>query len=118
MGRISTHILDISHGRPAAGVAIRLLRQGADGLMHPLKTVRSNADGRTNEPLLTGAEFTTGVYELQFHVGDYFAALGLKTASPPFLDIVPLRFTVSETDGHYHVPLLCSPWSYSTYRGS
>jgi 5-hydroxyisourate hydrolase len=118
MGRLSTHVLDTAHGRPARGVAIELHHIAPDGTSTRLKRVATNADGRTDEPLLTGDAFKPGTYQLTFHVGDYFNALGTSTASPPFLDQVPLRFTIAEPDGHYHVPLLVSPWSYSTYRGS
>ena len=112
MGRLSTHVLDTSSGRPAAGVRVVLRRGGA-----VLADVRTNADGRTDKPLLEGAAFQTGSYELTFHVGDYFRAQGAPLADPPFLDVIPLRFFVAE-DGHYHVPLLVSPFGYSTYRGS
>ena len=78
----------------------------------------TNADGRTDAPLLSGGSFRTGAYELVFHVGAYFRGAGVPVAEPPFLDAVPIRFTLAEPDGHYHVPLLVSPWSYSTYRGS
>jgi 5-hydroxyisourate hydrolase len=118
MGRLSTHVLDTANGRPARGVGVELSRVGADGSATTLKRVVTNADGRTDEPLLVGDAFHAGTYQLTFAVGDYFAALGSATASPPFLDLVPLRFTVADRDGHYHVPLLVSPWSYSTYRGS
>jgi 5-hydroxyisourate hydrolase len=83
-----------------------------------LKTLRTNADGRTDTPLLIGDELTTGVYELVFAVGEYFAAQAAATTTPPFLDTVPVRFGISDVNAHYHVPLLVSPWSYSTYRGS
>jgi 5-hydroxyisourate hydrolase len=84
----------------------------------PVLTATTNADGRTDAPLLAGAAFRAGTYELVFHVGDYFRARGTATADPPFLDLVPLRVGLAAPDGHYHVPLLVSPWSYSTYRGS
>jgi 5-hydroxyisourate hydrolase len=83
-----------------------------------LKIVRTNADGRTDAPLLAGEECAPGMYELVFAVGAYFAAQGVATATPPFLDRVPVRFGIAEAEGHYHVPLLTSPWAYSTYRGS
>jgi len=83
-----------------------------------LKTLRTNADGRTDTPLLIGDELTTGVYELVFAVGEYFAAQAVATSIPPFLDNVPVRFGISDVNAHYHVPLLVSPWAYSTYRGS
>jgi len=112
MGRLSTHILDTSAGRPAAGVRIVLRRDD-----EVLADTRTNADGRTEKPLLEGAAFRTGTYELTFHVGDYFRDRGVPLADPPFLDLVPLRFSIAE-DTHYHVPLLVSPFGYSTYRGS
>ena len=118
MGRLSTHVLDVVAGRPAAGVAIDLHRYGADGSAALVKHVVTNADGRTDEPLLIGAAFQTGTYTLTFHIAAYFRRTGSPTADPPFLDSVPLRFTIAEPDGHYHVPLLASPWAYSTYRGS
>jgi 5-hydroxyisourate hydrolase len=116
MGRLSTHVLDLARGEPAPDVAIDLQVLDADGSWRTLKQVRTNADGRTDAPLLGGAEFKTGTYMLTFHVGDYFGRRG--GASAPFLDLVPLRFAIVEPDGDYHVPLLATPWSYSTYRGS
>jgi 5-hydroxyisourate hydrolase len=116
-GRLTTHVLDTAQGRPAADLAIELWRlDGANKQL--LKTVRTNSDGRTDAPLLAGDEFAAGTYELVFSVGDYFARTGLSTTSPPFLDRVPVRFTISDPGSHYHVPLLTSPWAYSTYRGS
>ena len=112
MGRLSTHVLDTSTGRPGAGVRV-VLRRGEE----VLADTRTNADGRTDKPLLEGSAFQMGSYELTFHVGDYFRALGTSIADPPFLDVVPLRFSIVE-DTHYHVPLLVSPFAYSTYRGS
>ena len=106
MGKLSTHVLDLLHGRPAGGMTIELRSGGAT-----LKTIVTNADGRTDAPLLVGDTLTTGEYELTFFVGDYF---GEKT----FLDRVPVRFRVAEASANYHVPLLCTPWAYSTYRGS
>jgi 5-hydroxyisourate hydrolase len=118
VGRLSTHVLDLVQGRPAQDIAIDLQVLEPDGSWRTLKQVRTNADGRTDAPLLAGAEFTTGTYMLTFHVGDYFDGSGAAGAEPPFLDLVPLRFSIAEADGHYHVPLLATPWSYSTYRGS
>lgn len=113
------------NGRPAAGVAISLYRRDSAGAWALLVQTKTNADGRTDAPLLTGAALLTGVYELRFHVGAYFAGLGAgtATASPfaarlPFLDEVPVRFGVADPTAGYHVPLLVTPWSYSTYRGS
>lgn len=117
MGRLSTHVLDTMHGRPAAGMRIELALLEGDRWT-PLKTVRANADGRTDEPLLAGDAMRTGQFRLLFHVAEYFRAQGVRLPDPPFLDDVPLRFGIADRDGHYHVPLLCTPWSYSTYRGS
>jgi 2-oxo-4-hydroxy-4-carboxy-5-ureidoimidazoline decarboxylase len=116
-GRLSTHVLDTASGKPAAGLRVALKEVGAsaEGL---LKETVTNADGRTDEPLLAGAPLRVGRYEIAFHVGEYFASRGVALADPPFLDIVPVRFAVADPEGHYHVPLLVSPWSYSTYRGS
>jgi 2-oxo-4-hydroxy-4-carboxy-5-ureidoimidazoline decarboxylase len=83
-----------------------------------LKETVTNSDGRTDEPLIAGCPLRIGRYEIAFHIGDYFARQGAATADPPFLDVVPLRFAIAEPEGHYHVPLLASPWSFSTYRGS
>lgn len=118
MGRLSTHVLDIQTGRPAAGIVIDLAKINSDGSSLALKSVTTNIDGRTDAPLLTGAEYQAGQYELRFHVGDYFRRHSPPANEPMFLDIVPIRFGVSEPDSHYHVPLLVSPWAYSTYRGS
>jgi 5-hydroxyisourate hydrolase len=117
MGRLSTHVLDIVHGRPAEGVAVELFSIGGDDRRLVVRTT-TNADGRTDAPLMAGDAFRTGAYELAFEIGAYFRGLETATGDPPFLDVVPIRFHISEPDGHYHVPLLVSPWSYSTYRGS
>jgi hydroxyisourate hydrolase len=114
MGRLTTHVLDTAHGRPAAGVTIKLFSL-ADG-RHLVATAVTNADGRTDAPLLEAATWRPGRYELEFHVGAYFAGRGVERGDPPFLEEVVVRVTLG--DGHYHVPLLVSPWSYSTYRGS
>lgn len=116
-GRLTTHVLDTAQGRPAANLRIELWRLDSDERTL-LKTTRTNADGRTDTPLLAGDELTAGVYELVFAVGDYFAEQPVATAAPPFLDRVPVRFGIADAEGHYHVPLLASPWAYSTYRGS
>jgi 5-hydroxyisourate hydrolase len=116
MGRLSTHVLDTHSGRPAEGVAIDLVTMEASA-QRALKTVRTNADGRTDEPLLTG-DLPTGVYELRFHIGDYFRGRGVDLPEPAFLDVAVVRFGIADSAGHYHVPLLATPWSYSTYRGS
>ena len=118
VGHLSTHVLDLVAGRPAEGVAIELHVLEPQGAWRPLKQVRTNADGRTDAPLLTGAEFGRGTYMLTFHLGDYFERRGSAGAEPAFLDLVPVRFTVAEPGTHYHVPLLATPWSYSAYRGS
>jgi 2-oxo-4-hydroxy-4-carboxy-5-ureidoimidazoline decarboxylase len=116
-GRLSTHVLDILAGRPAEGVKLVLREIGAsaEGVLRQAVT---NADGRTNEPLLSGAPLRIGRYQIAFHIGDYFAQHGTALADPPFLDVVPISFAIAEPEGHYHVPLLASPWAYSTYRGS
>lgn len=118
MGRLSTHVLDIATGKPARGVAIELLRLQADGSWQRIATAQTNNDGRTDEPLMSGDSYRVGTYLLNFRIGEYFRRGSDVQAPPAFLDIVPLRFTIAEDDGHYHVPLLASPWSYSTYRGS
>jgi 5-hydroxyisourate hydrolase len=117
IGKLTTHVLDTANGCPAGGMTIELWQ------IHPeskpkqlLKTVTTNTDGRTDTPLLADADFAVGVYELVFAVGDYFAEN--QVDSPPFLGQVPIRFGIANPDSHYHVPLLVSPWSYSTYRGS
>jgi 5-hydroxyisourate hydrolase len=115
MGRITTHVLDTAAGRPAAGLKVILKR--LDGAAKVIVETVTNADGRCDKPLLDGVAFANGQYEITFHVGDYFRRTGAKLPEPPFLDVVPLRFGVSE-DAHYHVPLLVSPFAYSTYRGS
>lgn len=116
-GRLSTHVLDTAHGRPAAGIALTLHEIGASAVAE-ITARHTNQDGRTDEPLISGEPLRIGQYELRFHVGAYFAATGLTAGHPPFLDVVPLRFSIAEPESHYHVPLLVSPWSYSTYRGS
>jgi 5-hydroxyisourate hydrolase len=115
---LTTHVLDTANGHPAAGMALELARLSEDGERRILKRVRTNADGRTDEPLLSREESVRGVYEIVFDVGEYFAGRTEARDELPFLDRVPLRFGVSNPSAHYHVPLLTSPWSYSTYRGS
>ena len=117
MGRLSTHVLDTVSGRPAAGMKIEfsVLENGA---WKPLKTVHTNADGRTDEPLMAGDAMLTGEFRLVFHVAEHFRGQGVAIPDPPFLDRVPIRFGIADANAHYHVPLLCTPWSYSTYRGS
>ncbi len=115
MGRLTTHVLDTATGRPAAGLTIELFRIGQKE--ERLTSVRTNQDGRVDKPLLEGAAFTAGTYELRFHAGDYLRA---RTAlpDPAFLDVVPIRFGIAAPGEHYHVPLLLSPYGYATYRGS
>jgi len=114
-GTMSTHVLDTMDGKPAAGVGIALHEVGASARALIL-TATTNADGRTDQPLISGGPLRIGSYELQFSVGGYFARRA--AADPPFLDVVPIRFSIAEPESHYHVPLLVTPWSYSTYRGS
>ena len=115
--KLSTHVLDTVNGAPAQGVRVELW--SLDGLQPLLlKTVTTNADGRTDVPLLTAAEMRVGHYQLVFHVGDYFAHAGRAGGDPRFLDRVPVRFGIADAAASYHVPLLVSPWSYTTYRGS
>lgn len=118
MGRLSTHVLDTVRGRPAAGLAIELQKLTASGTWTLVVGTRTNSDGRTDTPLLPGPVLETGCYQIVFQVGAYFRSAGTETAEPPFLDVVPVRFTIADENGHYHVPLLVTPWSYSTYRGS
>lgn len=116
-GYVTTHVLDAAQGHPAAGVQIDLF--SIDGESRTLvRTVETNADGRTDEPVIPKGELASGTYELVFHAGDYLKAAGLVTGSPLFLDVIPIRFGVGDAGEHYHVPLLLSPYSYSTYRGS
>jgi len=111
--KLSTHVLDLTTGRPAEGMTIDLWRRGETPVL--VKTVTTNHDGRVEAPLLEGAALTAGGYELVFHVREYFAARGVGCS---FLDDVPIRFTVADATASYHVPLLVTPWGYSTYRGS
>jgi 2-oxo-4-hydroxy-4-carboxy-5-ureidoimidazoline decarboxylase len=117
-GRLSTHVLDTHSGRPAAGIAIELAELSEIGESRVVTHAVTNADGRTDRPLIGGRPVPIGRYELTFSVGDYFAARQVAVSDPPFLDRIPLRFSVSEPEGHLHVPLLVTPWSYATYRGS
>lgn len=118
MGHLSTHVLDTAHGRPAAGMAVSLQRVGADGQAQTLRSFQTNADGRADGPLLDAAAMAAGRYRLVFEVAAYYRALGVALPEPPFIDRVQLDFGIADAAGHYHVPLLVSPWSYSTYRGS
>ena len=118
-GKLTTHVLDTANGGPAAGMTIHLWAIAPDsGNRTHLKSVITNADGRVDSPLLADADFQVGLYELVFEVGPYFQQRDPTLSHPPFLDQVPLRFGIAAADAHYHVPLLASPWSYSTYRGS
>lgn len=116
MGKLSTHILDATNGVPAAKVHIELFSISDSG-RRSMGEFITNDDGRTNSPLLEGGDLIVGVYELEFHIGDYFRAKG-SLPDPAFLDVVPIRFGVADASANYHVPLLASPFSYSTYRGS
>jgi 5-hydroxyisourate hydrolase len=118
MGRITTHVLDTALGRPGAGIAVTLYRVNSSGGRDKLGDFTTNADGRCDRPLLEGAAFTAGTYELVFAAGAYFDRAGLTLPEPKFLDEVIIRFGIAAADQHYHVPLLLSPYSYSTYRGS
>jgi 5-hydroxyisourate hydrolase len=117
MGRLTTHVLDTAHGRPAAGLAIELSRLEGRAFVS-LRRVVTNADGRCDGPLLDGVALTAGRYRLSFDAAAYFAAQGVALPDPPFLERVHVDFGVADPAAHYHVPLLVSPWSYSTYRGS
>ena len=112
MGKLTTHVLDTALGKPAAGLVIELWA----GERH-IATVTTNADGRADKPMLEGDAFKVGHYELRFHAGDYLRR-GTKLAEPLFLDVIPIRFGIADASQHYHVPLLLSPFGYSTYRGS
>ena len=116
MGKLTTHVLDTARGKPAAALAIELWSVAELPVL--IGRFRTNSDGRVDRPLLDGETCRTGQYELRFHVGDYFAKTGTEVPSPAFLDVVPIRFGISDASQHYHVPLLLSPYGYSTYRGS
>lgn len=117
MGRLTTHVLDIARGRPGKGIRIGVYRLEGGQRTH-LQDVTTNEDGRCDAPLLEGDTFVAGQYELVFHAGDYLRAQGVEAEEPRFLDVIPLRFGVADAGQHYHVPLLLSPYGYSTYRGS
>ncbi|WP_263138956.1 hydroxyisourate hydrolase [Pseudomonas sp. RIT-PI-AD] len=117
MGRLTTHVLDAAHGCPGSDIEIELFRVEGDALQR-LVRARTNQDGRCDSPLLQGEDYRPGVYQLHFHAGDYFRARGLTLAEPAFLNVVVLRFGLAAGQEHYHVPLLVSPYAYSTYRGS
>ena len=116
MGRLTTHVLDTSSGKPGAGIGWTLYRLNPE--RQQLAAGVTNDDGRADGPILEDADFTAGTYELVFEVGAYFRERGATLPDPPFLDSVPIRFGVSDAGAHYHVPLLVSPFGYSTYRGS
>lgn len=116
-GYLTTHVLDTARGFPAEGLKIELYAVTGDS-RHKLTEVKTNSDGRTDSPILPQEEFGTGTYELVFHAGDYLRATGQNGDDPLFLDQIPIRFGLSDADAHYHVPLLLSPYGYSTYRGS
>ncbi|MCH4562101.1 MULTISPECIES: hydroxyisourate hydrolase [Halomonas] len=117
MGRLTTHVLDTAQGRPGQGIRIEVLRLEGETRTR-LKEVVTNDDGRCDAPILEGDDFLAGEYELVFHAGDYLRRQGVTASEPRFLDVIPLRFGVSDAAQHYHVPLLLSPYGYSTYRGS
>lgn len=119
MGKLTTHVLDIMHGHPAANMTIDLYIVNTDGTAHEhLLTVQTNTDGRVSAPLLADDALIAGEYELVFHVRAYFETHLPDRIASPFLNLVPIRFTIFDPEEHYHVPLLISPWAYSTYRGS
>ena len=117
-GRLSTHVLDTRLGAPAQGVRLELHELFDDGGTRLVAAGVTNADGRTDAPLIAGRPLAIACYQLRFAVGDYFKGRGVPLTDPPFLDIVPLQFAIAEPEGHYHVPLIVTPWSYTTYRGS
>jgi 5-hydroxyisourate hydrolase len=118
MGHLSTHVLDTAHGCPAAGMKLTLQRVAPDGGVATLKTLALDTDGRAGGPLLDAAAMAAGRYRLLFEVAAYFRGRGVVLPEPPFIDVVQLDFGIADAAGHYHVPLLVSPWSYSSYRGS
>ena len=115
---LTTHVLDVTRGRPAEGVRVELYEFVGAGERGLVADVATNADGRTDKPLISAHDARSGRFELVFHVGDHFRRQDAKSADPPFLDLVPIRFFIADRTAHYHVPLIVSPWSYSTYRGS
>jgi len=118
MGHLSTHVLDTAHGCPGAGMHVTLQRLDASGAATVIKSLALNHDGRADAPLLDAAAMAVGRYRLVFEVAPYFRAHGVALSDPPFIDVVQLDFGIADAAGHYHVPLLVSPFSYSTYRGS
>jgi 2-oxo-4-hydroxy-4-carboxy-5-ureidoimidazoline decarboxylase len=117
-GRLSTHVLDNHVGKPAPGIPVELVELANLGENRVIARTVTNADGRTDQPLIGGRPLPIGRYELRFSVAKYYAERNVQLTDPPFLDEIPLRFAISEPESHYHVPLLVTPWSYSTYRGS
>lgn len=118
MSGLTTHVLDLTHGKPAANVHLDLYVKNGSANLTYLKSTVTNQDGRLESPLLTGEELMLGEYEIVFHIGDYFREKQLEISEPHFLEKVPVRFCITEVNGHYHVPLLVSPWGYQVYRGS
>ena len=118
MGRLSTHVLDTANGIPGRGIKIELFRLGKNGERNFIKVEITNDDGRTDTPLLDDKTCLAGQYELIFYIGDYFRDKGNQKQEHVFLEEIPVRFTIADPSSRYHVPLVCSPWAYSTYRGS
>ena len=118
MPRLTTHVLDMMHGQPASGVTVVLYRREESGALRNIARFTTNEDGRCSEPLLDQSGLTKGLYQLDFYIGDYYRAAGVTLPEPAFLDVVPISFGVADPQSHYHVPLLVSPFGYSTYRGS
>jgi 5-hydroxyisourate hydrolase len=116
MGRLTTHVLDTANGRPAAGLKIELWSHGKGQAL--VRSMTTNSDGRTDAPILPESDFSPGTYELRFFAGDYLRRSGIKLDEPAFLDVIPICFGIANEQQHYHVPLLLSPYGYSTYRGS
>jgi 5-hydroxyisourate hydrolase len=117
MASLTTHILDTANGAPAANVTIQIVKISGEKQV-TLRTLKTNLEGRTDSPVLTGDQFIPGVYEMVFHIGDYFRGRATNPDPSIFFDSIPVRFTIASEDHHYHIPLLVTPWSYSTYRGS
>jgi 2-oxo-4-hydroxy-4-carboxy-5-ureidoimidazoline decarboxylase len=117
-GRLSTHVLDMHGGKPAKGAAVELWELSEAGEDRLLVSTVTNGDGRTDKPLISERPVPIGTYELRFAIAGYFAGAGVPLSDPPYLDVVPIRFSIAEPEGHYHVPLVMTPWSYATYRGS
>lgn len=116
-GRLTTHVIDMLNGRPAVGLALELWKYDLDNRKRLLTTAHTNAHGRTDRPLLGPDAMTPGGFELVLAIGDYFAEAQVDNGWPPFFDRVPIRFVVTDADNHYHVPVLVSPWAYTSYRG-